>query len=119
MIGRLISLYLGNALAFLVAAFLIPGFDLIGSLKGFFLLILIVTVIHMIVRPVIKIVFSPIIIISLGLFNIVINALILYIVDIYSRNISIDGLIALLFGTLLISVIGLFLRVSSEKRAEI
>lgn len=115
MIGRVISLYLGNAVAFLVAAFLIPGFDLFGSASGFLLLILLVTVIHIVIRPIIKFVFTPIIILSLGLFNIVINAIILYVVDIYSRNISIDGLVALVLATIIISFIGLLLRSAGHR----
>ncbi|MDP3881017.1 MAG: phage holin family protein [bacterium] len=108
-IGRAISAYLGNVVAFLAAAFLITGFDLIGSVSGFLLLMLVVTVIHLLIRPIIKLVFSPVIILTLGLFNIVINAIILYIVDIYSQNISIDGLMPLFYGTLLISVVGVLL----------
>jgi putative membrane protein len=117
-IGRAISAYLGNLLAFLVAAYLIPGFDLVGSATGFLLLIALITIIHLIIRPIIKLVLSPVIILTLGLFTIVINAVILYIVDIYSQNISIDGLIVLLLGTILISFIGILVRGVGHRRED-
>ena len=107
---KLISIYAANVFAFLAAADVVPGFHITGSVKAFLLLILVVSAIHLIVLPFLKLVLSPIILLTFGLFSIVINAAILYIVDIYSQNISIDGLLALLLGTLIISIVSGILR---------
>jgi uncharacterized membrane protein YvlD (DUF360 family) len=48
---------------------------------------------------------GPIIILTLGLFNLVINAGLLYIVDKYSQNLTITGLPALAYGTIIITIV--------------
>jgi len=116
MLGRFIMVYIVNGLALLAAAYFIPGFDLTGSIAAFLALVLILTLIHMILRPFIKLIFSPVIILTLGIFNLVINGAILFIVDIYSEHISIDGLMALLYSTLLISFVNLLFRGAKKKK---
>jgi len=116
MLGRFIMVYIVNGLALLAAAYFIPGFDLTGSIVAFLALVLILTLIHMILRPFIKLIFSPVIILTLGIFNLVINGAILFIVDIYSEHISIDGLMALLYSTLLISFVNLLFRGAKKKK---
>ncbi|MDP2629631.1 MAG: phage holin family protein [Candidatus Harrisonbacteria bacterium] len=117
MIRKIILTYLANFLALLAAAYFIPGFDIVGSFKGFLALIGIITLIHLIIRPFIKLALSPIIFLTFGLFNIVINAAILFIIDIYSQNISIDGLLPLLYATLLISFFAFIVRRAGKKRS--
>lgn len=110
----LILSFLGNCLAFLAAGFLVSGFDISGSVKAFLVLMAFVTLVHVIVRPILKLIFSPLILITLGLFSFVINVIILYVIDIYSQNISITGLMALLLGTLIISFVNILVKPASH-----
>ena len=63
------------------------------------------TLLNLMIRPALKLFFSPLIGITLGYFNIVISAGILYFLDIYSNSLTINGLWALLIGSHLVGII--------------
>lgn len=101
--------FIVNAIALLVAAYFLPGFTLTGSIPAFLILTAVFTLIHLIISPIIKFVLSPIIFLTLGLGTIIINAAILYFIDIYSSNIKIDGFLPLLYATLIITGVNFIL----------
>ena len=108
MLSRLIGLLIANAVAFLGSAYIIPNFDInLNNITAFVALIVIFSAIQLILRPFIKLILTPLIIITLGLFNLVITGGILYVVDKYSENISINGLMPLIYGTLIITAVNM------------
>lgn len=109
MVSRLITTLLINTAAFLLTAYLLPGFSLDGNIVSFVVLIAVFTLINTLIRPIIKLILSPLIFITFGLFSLVINAGILYLVDIYSAHISIDGLITLGYATIIITLVNVLL----------
>ncbi|MDO8601719.1 MAG: phage holin family protein [bacterium] len=109
MLRRLIITFIANAIALLAAGYFLPGFNIAGSVLDFALVIAILTLINLIVRPIIRLVLSPLILLTLGLFNIVINGFILYIIDIYFDTISIDGLVTLLYATIILTILNTLL----------
>jgi len=115
MISRFISTFIANAIAFLVSAQFITGFTINFEPISFGLLILVFTLINLLIRPIVKLVLTPFIIVTLGLFNLVIGAGFLYIIDIYSKNISISSISALIYGTLIIAFVNLLLQTKSKK----
>lgn len=79
---------------------------LIGVPAQFHTLIIggtILALLFLIVRPILKILSFPLILITFGLFNIVISIILLVIADRLSAGISIEGLTAYLFGALIIA----------------
>ena len=101
---------IANTIAFLGAAYLVPNFDInLNNLGAFVALVIIFSVIQLLLRPFIKLVLSPLILVTLGLFNLVITGGILFIVDKYSENISINGLMPLIYGTLIITAVNMLL----------
>jgi len=74
--GFLISL-LGTAASVWVAVWLIDGFDFTGEWWQFLIVAAIVGVANAIVKPILKLLSLPIVILTLGLFLIVVNALVL------------------------------------------
>ena len=110
MLGILIGFLVANTIAFLGAAYLIPNFDInLDNLTAFGALIIIFSAIQLLLRPLIKLILSPLILVTLGLFNLVITGGILFIVDKYSENISINGLMPLIYGTLIITAVNMLL----------
>src|SRR5688572_28745407 len=73
---RVIGL-LVTALAIWVAAAIVPGLDFAGEWWAFLLVALILSVINSVVKPVVKLLSLPVVLLSLGLFLLVINALML------------------------------------------
>lgn len=115
MVRRFIATFIANAIAFFLAGYFITNFTINFDLESFALLILVFTVINLLIRPIVKFVLTPFIIVTLGLFNLVITGGFLYIIDIYSENITISSTTALIYGTLIITIVNLVLHTRSSK----
>lgn len=103
-----------TALAVALAAWLIPGINLTGddqTSKIITLLIVavIIGVVNAVVKPVVKFLSGCLVILTLGLFLLVINALMLMLVSWLSGQFglgfSVDGFWPALFGSIIISVV--------------
>jgi putative membrane protein len=107
MIKTIIFTIVGNALALLAAAYFVSGFTIsnVGNIQAFGGLILVFTAVNLILKPLIRFFLGPLIILTLGLFNLVITAGLLYIIDIYSQNLTITGLSALFASTIKITIV--------------
>jgi putative membrane protein len=106
---------LANSLALYLAAIFIPGFSVVGGLTAFLIAGAILTVINTVVKPVLKLITGPFIALTLGLFSIVVNALLLYLLDLLSPQVTIQGFLPLLLGTLLIGAVNFVLGVARKK----
>ena len=66
-----------TALAIWVAVSIVPGLDFSGEWWAFLLVALILSIINSVVKPVVKLLSLPVVLLTLGLFLLVINALML------------------------------------------
>jgi len=108
-LSRIIFYFLVNLTALIAAAQFVPGFSLNSDIESLLILTAIFTFINLLIKPILKLVFSPFIFLSLGLFSLVINAIILKLLDIWSVNVTISGIQALVYSTLLITAVNLLL----------
>ncbi|MHB9019638.1 MAG: phage holin family protein [Minisyncoccota bacterium] len=108
-LSRTIFYFLINLIALMAAAQFVPGFSLNSNIESLLILTGIFTLINLLIKPILKLVFSPFIFLSLGLFSLVINAIILKLLDIWSINVTISGIQALVYSTLLITAVNLLL----------
>jgi len=106
---RIIFAFISNLIALFVAANFIAGFQISGTFANILAVAGIFTALNLLLRPLLKLILSPIIILTLGLFTIVINASILYLLDILSQNVTIMEIKPLIYGTLLITAVNLVL----------
>ena len=102
---RLVFHVLGNAVALYVAAALIEGFSVSGDLMTLAVLGAILTALNMVIRPIVKFFLGPFIVLTFGLFIIVVNALMLWLLDFMSANLTIQGYLPLLLATLLVGLV--------------
>ncbi len=102
--GRLVVHTLTNAIAFLAANQFVVGFSFVGDFSALVVTALILTVIQTFVRPILSLFFGPLILLSFGLFSIVINAGLLFILDRVSSELTIQGYLPLLYATLIVSI---------------
>jgi len=104
-----------TTLAVMTAAWVFPGiwYDDIGSLLGASLLL---GIINALVRPVLLLLSLPFILVTMGLFIFVVNALLLLLVSSVVRTFHVDGFMSAFFGAILISIVSwvlsLFFRTS-------
>lgn len=113
-IGKFIFHIFANAIAILAASYFIAGFKFTGTFLELLFTALIFTAINMFIRPIIKLFLGPFVVLTLGLFLIVINAAMLYILDIWSKPLTIEGYLALLLSSLLIGALNLVINLSAK-----
>jgi putative membrane protein len=92
-----------SAVAVLIAAYLIPGVEV--SLLGAIVLAVVLALINIFVKPLIVILTLPLNIVTLGLFSLVINALLVMLADVIVPGFSVDGFWAAFFFAIVISLI--------------
>lgn len=102
----------GNALALWLAFIYVPGFILTGDWIKIILVALVLALLNGLLKPLLTLVLGPIIVLTLGIGILVVNALILWIlpmllnyVDFLRGSIIIQDIPALVYATLLISVV--------------
>lgn len=100
---------LGNALAFYIANMLVSGFVVNGKLKEYLIAGILLGFLNLLVKPLLKLVAMPLIVLSLGLFTLVINGLILWTVDYIFDFIIIESLMALFWAVIIIGMINLLI----------
>lgn len=102
-----------SALALWVADYLLSGFVVAGGVKGFLIAGLALGTINTFVRPLLKLISFPLILITFGLFTVVINAAILWYVGHWLNFVTISGLSTLLWATFIVSLVQTLLDQSS------
>jgi putative membrane protein len=100
-----------NTLAVLVAVYVVPGLRFKDdSLWTPLVTSLVLGILNAFIRPVLMILALPLLIFTLGLFTLVINALLLYFVSfLLSSHFEVDSFGAALLGALVISIVSVLL----------
>jgi len=112
---QLISLFIVNLIALIVADRYIDGFAITPGYANFALAATTLTLINVFIKPILRFILSPIIFLTLGLGVIIVNALILYGLDLALNTLSVSGLIPLFYATLVISLINVFIGFTARK----
>jgi len=102
--GLIISI-LANIVGLYLAQMWVAGFSVKGGWEGYFVAGIVIGILNLIVKPILKIISAPLIIISLGLFLIVINAIMLWLAAQLTSFIIIENLVALLWATIIVAVV--------------
>jgi putative membrane protein len=117
--ARLVIIVGGNALALWLANMWVPGFVMNGNAITLILIAVVLAVLNFFLKPLLTLVLGPIIIITLGLGVLVVNALILYLlpivadhIDFLHGSIIIQNIPALFFATLIVSVLNFIIHVA-------
>lgn len=113
-----------NIIAILAAVWIVPGIDLVGPWWAPALVALLFGLINTAVRPLLLLVALPFVILTLGLFMLVINAAMLYLTSWLAQGFNITftvaGLGSAIVGSIVINIISAILRLlSGESRFEV
>ena len=102
-----------NAAALYVAAKLVPGVDYTGGWVPFLGVALLFGFVNAFIRPVAKVLTFPIIIVTLGIFSLVINGLMLWLTSTLSSTLAlgfhVSGFWSAFFGALVVSIVSTLL----------
>ncbi len=94
------------ALALIFTAWIIPGFE-VSSIWAALLACVIIALINAFIKPFVQLITLPINIITLGLFTLVINALLFMLAAWLSPGLDIEGFWSALFGSIIFSLLSL------------
>jgi putative membrane protein len=102
-----------NAAALWAATRLVPGISFDGDWRLLFVVALLFGVINIAVRPILKLLTLPLLILTLGLFTFVLNALMLWLTgaisDALDLGFHVDGFVPAFVGALVVTVISFVL----------
>jgi len=111
-----------NAAALWVATRIVPGVSFTGSLAAFLGVALVFGIINATLRPLTKILTFPLILVTLGLFALVVNGLMLWLTSSLSASFGlgfhVSGFWAAFFGALVISIVSALLSLSIRSNDE-
>jgi len=98
-----------NTLAVLVAACIVPGISYSHDWRVLLLASLLLGVLNAVVRPLVMLLALPLLILTLGLFMLVINAAFLMLVGQIVHGFDVQSFWSAVFGSIIISVVGMIL----------
>ncbi len=102
---RLITSIIANIAALYVAGYFVPGFVVSGGWKEYLMAGAVLGLLNLIVKPILKLVALPLMVLTFGLFTLVINAALLWGVSwLFPSVIAIIGWQALAWGTLIVTI---------------
>lgn len=100
-----------NAVGLYAAVWLVDGIEYLGAWSGILWLALIIGLLNALVRPLLKFLTCPLIILTLGLFTLVINTVMLLLASSIGQSFGIpfmvDGFWSALLGSLIMSLVSI------------
>ena len=101
--GFLIRLIV-NAIALIAVAYIVPGIHVSG-LGGALIAALILGIVNAILRPILIVLSLPLELVTLGLFTLVINALLFWLVGALHVGLTVDGFWPAFFGAIVMAIV--------------
>lgn len=102
---RFIIRILANSLAIYLAAYFIPGVNFRGNWKVLLLSGLILSLINVFIKPILKFISLPVIILTFGLFSIAINLVVIWLLTKFMPSLIITSLWAFIGTAIIISLV--------------
>ena len=114
LIGKLIILIVSNAIALFVAVKIVKGIEMDFTIMNYLIAGAILGIVNTFLRPILKLLSFPFIILSLGLFTIIINIVLLFIVSFLFPPFIIEGIVAAFWVVLIISIVNYLISIFTD-----
>lgn len=105
MLLRLIAPIAGNILGLYIAVTYVPGVDFTGTRLMLLVAGLLLGVLHYFIKPLLRLLAFPVILLTGGLFSFIINMGLLWLADALLKELTIDGIVPLLLTTFILSIV--------------
>lgn len=112
---KLLLRWIVTSFALFVAAWIVPGIRVTGNAWGVFaVMAIILGLVNAIVRPILKLLSCPLVILTLGLFLLVINGVTLWLASEIARTVfdvgfHVEGFVPAFLGALIVSIVSVIL----------
>jgi putative membrane protein len=104
-----------NAIALWVAATFVPGIAYRGDILNLLLIALVFGVLNALIRPLLSLLTCPLQILTLGLFTLVLNAVMLLLTSSVGQSLgipfSVEGFVPALIGAIVVSIVSIILSI--------
>lgn len=107
MVRRFFIQVLVSAIALWVADYFLAGFVVLDGIRSYFIAGFVLGSVNIFIRPFLKLIAFPLIMASLGLFTLIINAGILWFVSEALDRVAISDIWSLVWATLIISIVNI------------
>ena len=108
-----------NAVALIVVAYVVPGIH-VNGLVGALIAAIVLGAVNAVLRPILFVLSLPLEVLTLGLFTLVINALLFWLVGALHVGLTVDGFWPAFWGAIVMSIVSwllsLFTRGAEERR---
>lgn len=105
---KLVTRLLVNIISLLAVSYLLPGFR-IRDLKTAVIAAIVIGLVNTFIRPLVKIITLPLSILTLGLFSLIVNVLMLMLAAALTPGFQINGFLTAVIASILLSLISSFL----------
>jgi len=120
MISRLLFHIFSGILGLFLAVKFVPGVEFMGSYKMLLIIGGVLGLINFFIKPILKAISLPIRILTFGLFSLVINMAMVWLVEIlFPRDLEITGLLPLFWTTVIIWALNLIFGLYSPKKKRV
>jgi putative membrane protein len=106
--GALVRLVI-TAIAVVVAAYLLPQYLRVDGLEAVLLFALVLGILNALVRPVLLFFTLPLTLVTLGLFTLVINAIVFWLATLFPVGVRVEGFLGAFLAALVVSVVSFVL----------
>lgn len=113
-IQKFALIFLASAIALYLSTLFVDGVSIPLRLEGFAIVAAALTLIHLFIRPLIKVALTPITILTLGLGSVLVNVLTLFILDLILPTVAISGFLPLILTTLIVSIVNLVVAAAAK-----
>lgn len=96
-----------NSVAIYIANHTIDGFIFSGSISMLIAIGAALTVFQLLIYPIVKTIAFPIVFLSFGLFGALTNMAVLWVIAYFLPELTIDGIVPLLLGTIILTAVNL------------
>lgn len=98
--------WLCYALAIIFTSWIVPGIEVSSFMNALFVVV-VIALINTFIRPFLEIITLPINVLTLGIFSLVINALLLMLAGFLAPGFEVEGFLSALIGSILLSLFSL------------
>ena len=105
-----------NAVAIFLVDYLVPGIIFEGDILTLFIAGLLLGLINFFIKPIVKLISTPLIVITLGLFIVAINIALLWLLEYFVPELTIIGFWSYFWGVIIISFVNIIFNTGREKK---
>ncbi|MCR4261003.1 MAG: phage holin family protein [Candidatus Colwellbacteria bacterium] len=107
-------MFLANGIALYLAGMVLPEISISQTVEGFAITAATLTLINLLIKPLVRLALGPILLLTLGLGSILVNAVTLLFLDVLLPTITIDGLTNLFVAALIVGMSNLVISLTAR-----